>query len=187
MHRIAPRGRRGAATFVAAAVFGCAVVLMSTAHGADSTEKPAKGQHAETSAKAATEHRTTPNSEQQLVERRRERLRQLPAPPNPPEVDGPTYNPIDQFIVERWKEAPGTAEPQLCDDPTFLRRAYLDIIGLIPTPAETNRFLASTADRAKREKLVDQLLRTATTTRPTGLRFGRMPWLARTWRRRGAS
>ena len=32
------------------------------------------------------------------------------------------------------------------------------MIGVIPTPTEMNRFLASPANQAKREKLVDQLL-----------------------------
>jgi parvulin-like peptidyl-prolyl isomerase len=45
----------------------------------------------------------------------------------------------------------------LCDDATFLRRVYLDVIGVIPTATETNRFLASAANQAKREKLEDIL------------------------------
>jgi hypothetical protein len=45
----------------------------------------------------------------------------------------------------------------IVDDATFLRRAYLAVIGRIPTVAEAERFLA---DRAadKRTKLVDELL-----------------------------
>ncbi|HEV3138266.1 MAG TPA: DUF1549 domain-containing protein, partial [Pirellulales bacterium] len=76
----------------------------------------------------------------------------------PPEVDAAVFNPIDQFIAARWKTAPGNSDPQVCDDATFLRRVYLDLIGAIPTATEANRFLASPAGTAKRAKLVDQLL-----------------------------
>lgn len=44
-----------------------------------------------------------------------------------------------------------------CTDADFLRRAYLDVIGLLPTPQEARTFLAS-SDPRKREKLVDSLL-----------------------------
>ncbi|MEX0677054.1 MAG: DUF1553 domain-containing protein [Pirellulales bacterium] len=98
------------------------------------------------------------DSEQRLVERRAARFKELPPPPQPPAVDAPVYNPIDQFIAARWALAPGGAEPELCDDATFLRRAYLDVIGVIPTVVEANRFLASRGGREKRQSLVDQLL-----------------------------
>jgi hypothetical protein len=45
----------------------------------------------------------------------------------------------------------------ICDDETFLRRVYIDIIGILPTVEEYNRFVSS-KDPAKREKLVDELL-----------------------------
>ena len=45
----------------------------------------------------------------------------------------------------------------VCDDETFLRRVYIDIIGLLPTVEEYHRFVDS-KDPAKREKLVDELL-----------------------------
>src|SRR5262249_18617797 len=43
------------------------------------------------------------------------------------------------------------------DDPVFLRRAYLDLIGVLPTLEDAIRFLDST-DPAKRAKLIDALL-----------------------------
>ncbi|MFQ3651351.1 MAG: DUF1549 domain-containing protein, partial [Gemmataceae bacterium] len=46
---------------------------------------------------------------------------------------------------------------EVCDDETFLRRVYLDIIGLLPTVEEYHRFVGS-KDPAKRDKLVDELL-----------------------------
>ena len=45
----------------------------------------------------------------------------------------------------------------MCSDEVFLRRVYIDLIGLLPTPAEREKFLAD-ADPKKREKLVDALL-----------------------------
>ena len=45
----------------------------------------------------------------------------------------------------------------ICDDEVFLRRVYLDIVGLPPTVEEYNRFMAST-DPDKRAKLIDELL-----------------------------
>ncbi len=98
-----------------------------------------------------------PDSEQQLIRRRQARLTDLPPAPTPPEVDAPTVNPIDAFIADKWP-ADAAKTVKLCDDATFLRRVYLDLIGVIPTVAEANRFLASGANQAKREKLVDQLL-----------------------------
>lgn len=44
-----------------------------------------------------------------------------------------------------------------CDDITFVRRAYLDLIGTLPTPQEVDRFLADPST-GKRRKLVDRLL-----------------------------
>ncbi|MFI5457683.1 MAG: DUF1549 and DUF1553 domain-containing protein [Isosphaerales bacterium] len=43
------------------------------------------------------------------------------------------------------------------EDPIFLRRAFLDLIGALPTPEEVTRFLDST-DLNKRSKLIDALL-----------------------------
>ena len=62
-----------------------------------------------------------PDSEQQLEKRRQERLKQLPAPPAPPQVSAELTNPIDRFITSKWQDAEGNFEPQLCDDATFLR------------------------------------------------------------------
>ena len=45
----------------------------------------------------------------------------------------------------------------LCSDADFLRRAYLDIIGTLPTAAEAREFLAD-ASQNKRSALVDSLL-----------------------------
>ena len=55
--------------------------------------------------------------------------------------------------LQRRHEAPN----ELVDDATFLRRAYLNVVGRIPTLSETETFLAD-QDAQKRDKLCDQLL-----------------------------
>ncbi len=71
-------------------------------------------------------------------------------------VDVPRENPIDQAVfakLNRMRVSP--SEP--CTDSEFIRRAYLDVIGVLPTPAETESFLNNpSADR--RARLVDALL-----------------------------
>ena len=97
------------------------------------------------------------NPSENATLRRFLRLQQLPAAPPPPKVAGPVNNPIDVFITDKWSAAPKGPEPQLCDDATFVRRVYLDVIGMIPTADETARFCADAAPD-KRERLVDALL-----------------------------
>ncbi len=63
---------------------------------------------------------------------------------------------IDRLVLEKLQalQVPPSAR---CDDGTFIRRAFLDTIGTLPTVAETQAFLADTASD-KRDKLVDHLL-----------------------------
>ncbi len=135
---------------VVAAIF-CAAVCSWTLSGLCAAEKSAD-------ASITSPIAASPNSEQLLIERRASRLKQMPRQPRPPVADESSDNPIDRFIAASWKAAPAGAKPQPCDDATFLRRVYLDIIGVIPTATEANRFLASAASPTKREKLIDQLL-----------------------------
>jgi len=74
-------------------------------------------------------------------------------PPPPPPAAG---NPVDAFLETWWKEQ-GRTPPPVGDDRTFLRRVYLDLIGLLPDERQQNDFLS---DRRpdKRERLVGQLL-----------------------------
>ncbi len=65
-------------------------------------------------------------------------------------------NYVDALVHAKLKKlriGPST----VCDDETFLRRAHVDIIGVLPTPEEHAKFTAS-KDPKKREKLVDELL-----------------------------
>ncbi|MBI1247901.1 DUF1549 domain-containing protein [bacterium] len=76
-------------------------------------------------------------------------------PELPPVVDGRT-NPIDRILDAQMKEQNQPLLPPLSDE-TFLRRAYLDLIGLLPTPEERAKFLADKSPD-KRARLVRSLL-----------------------------
>ena len=68
----------------------------------------------------------------------------------------PGHNYIDTLVHAKLKKL--RIEPSgVCDDPTFVRRVYLDILGVLPTPDEYARFMVSTLPD-KRELLVDELL-----------------------------
>ncbi len=68
----------------------------------------------------------------------------------------PENNYIDTLVFNKLKKLRMTPSG-LCDDATFLRRVYLDIVGMVPTSDEARKFLDDT-DPKKREKLVDELL-----------------------------
>ena len=102
----------------------------------------------------------TPKAEAAFAARRAERIALLPPAPPVPSITTPTNNAIDAFIADAWaaddlREA--KSPPPLCDDSTFLRRVYLDLIGVIPTLAERDRFLSDAA-ADKRARLIDELL-----------------------------
>ncbi|HXT61226.1 MAG TPA: DUF1549 domain-containing protein, partial [Pirellulales bacterium] len=76
-------------------------------------------------------------------------------PELPPAVDG-RENPVDR-IIDAYLAERKLPRPQPADDGSFVRRAYLDLIGLLPTPEELQAFLD---DRGadKRSRLVRELL-----------------------------
>jgi hypothetical protein len=63
---------------------------------------------------------------------------------------------IDELAAAKFREL-GIEPSGLCSDATFLRRAFLDAIGEIPSVAETRDFIAS-KDPQKRAHMVDRLL-----------------------------
>ncbi len=63
---------------------------------------------------------------------------------------------IDDSVNEKLAALKLPPSPQ-CDDATFLRRAFLDTIGTLPTAEETRTFLVD-ASADKRDKLIDHLL-----------------------------
>lgn len=73
----------------------------------------------------------------------------------PPAIAGRT-NPVDR-IIDAYHREQGIAQPARCDDRSFIRRLYLDLVGLLPEPAQVEAFVAD-RDPAKRQRLVGQLL-----------------------------
>jgi hypothetical protein len=68
----------------------------------------------------------------------------------------PENNFIDGLVFKKLKKL-NIIPSELADDADYLRRVYLDVIGTLPTSAETRKFLADkSGDR--RSKLVDELL-----------------------------
>lgn len=65
-------------------------------------------------------------------------------------------NPIDAFLQKMWHEKGLKPAPE-ADRTTLLRRAYQDLIGIPPTPAEAEAFLNDQRPDAW-ERLVDRLL-----------------------------
>src|SRR5205807_7779830 len=68
----------------------------------------------------------------------------------------PRQNFIDGQVWDKLQQL-GITPSGPCSDTTFHRRAYLDVIGRLPTPEETRAFLADKA-ADKRAKLIDRLL-----------------------------
>jgi hypothetical protein len=68
----------------------------------------------------------------------------------------PRKNFIDGHAWDKLQRL-GILPSEPASDATFLRRAYLDVIGRLPTPDEARAFLASSAP-SKREELIDALL-----------------------------
>jgi hypothetical protein len=83
---------------------------------------------------------------------------QRPERPSVPGVKNFAWvrNPIDAFVAAVHEQKGVTPAPA-ADRATLLRRVYLDLIGLPPTPAELHAFLADPAPDAY-EKVVDRLL-----------------------------
>ncbi len=63
---------------------------------------------------------------------------------------------VDRLAAAKFREL-GISPAPLCDDATFLRRAFLDAIGGLPTVEEATAFLDS-KDPNKRNQLIDRLL-----------------------------
>jgi len=64
---------------------------------------------------------------------------------------------IDKLVLEKLKSLNLPPSPR-CSDEEFLRRAFLDAAGILPTAQETRDFLANKSPD-KRDKLIESLLR----------------------------
>lgn len=68
----------------------------------------------------------------------------------------PEHNYVDRHVFARL-QALRLQPAELCTDSEFLRRAYVDTIGVLPTVEETRRFLTDSGSD-KRARLIDALL-----------------------------
>jgi hypothetical protein len=61
----------------------------------------------------------------------------------------PANNDIDRLVLAQLREL-RIKPADLAPDHVFLRRAYLDALGVLPTPEETRAFLADSDTRSER-------------------------------------
>ncbi len=81
----------------------------------------------------------------------------------------PVNNFVDELVDAKLQQLQYLPSA-VADDSEFLRRVYLDIIGLLPSVEETNAFLANTHAH-KRQVLIDQLLE-----RPEHAKYWALKW-----------
>src|SRR5207248_9668597 len=81
----------------------------------------------------------------------------------------PEANYIDHHVFAKLRALRMHPSP-LCSESVFLRRAYLDVLGILPTAEEAREFLADTRTD-KRGRLVDALLQ-----RPEFADFWALKW-----------
>jgi len=114
--------------------------------------------------KAYIEHGRFPKEDVDAAQLAREKLRisdkarnwwsfRKPVKPAVPAFDG---SPIDAFISAKLSEKGWRIQPE-ADKRTLLRRVFLGLTGLPPTPAELHAFLADSSPGAY-ERVVDRLL-----------------------------
>src|SRR5512143_678100 len=72
-----------------------------------------------------------------------------------PAVLGPRTK-IDELVLNRLKRL-NLQPANICSDAVFVRRAYLDVIGTLPTAQEARDFLSG-QDPNKRAALINQVL-----------------------------
>ncbi|MEX0937927.1 MAG: DUF1549 domain-containing protein [Pirellulales bacterium] len=83
--------------------------------------------------------------------------------------DPPAGNYIDELVHQKLRQLKYLPS-ELCTDEEFLRRVYLDLIGVLPTVIETKAFLEEDSTD-KRGKLIDALL-----DRPEHAQFWALKW-----------
>ena len=79
-----------------------------------------------------------------------------PRQPVLPQAKGGRTHPIDR-VLDGWLAEKGASTPAVATDATFLRRASLDLVGILPSAEETQAFAAD-ARPDKRQALVRSLL-----------------------------
>ncbi len=71
-------------------------------------------------------------------------------------ADAPKRNFVDELVISKLQSL-NLKPSSRCDDSTFIRRAFLDTIGVLPTVEEVQEFIASDVPD-KRDQLIDALL-----------------------------
>jgi len=97
------------------------------------------------------------------------RLAFIPARPNFQWSAPRERNDIDRHVFAKLRSLRINPSAS-CTDAVFVRRAFLDLLGLLPTPEEAREFLADER-KDKRARLVDQLLE-----RPEFADFWALKW-----------
>jgi hypothetical protein len=80
------------------------------------------------------------------------------SPANPYELAGPAkpQTQVDKLVFQKLQTL-GIRPAPICSDAVFVRRAYLDLIGTLPTGYEAREFILN-KNPAKRSGLIDKLL-----------------------------
>jgi hypothetical protein len=97
------------------------------------------------------------------------RLTFVPARPDFVWQNPPEHNYIDRHVFAKLRLLRMNPS-DLADDHVFLRRVYLDLLGILPTAEEARSFVADTASD-KRSRLIDELLQ-----RPEFAEFWALKW-----------
>jgi hypothetical protein len=84
------------------------------------------------------------------------RLAFVPARPDFAWENAPVQNYVDEHVFAKLRTLRMNPS-ELCSDELFLRRAYLDVLGILPTAEAAQAFVADPHSN-KRERLIDQLL-----------------------------
>jgi hypothetical protein len=84
------------------------------------------------------------------------RLTHLVEVPGFVKADVPQDNVIDRAVFNKLNQM-RIRPSELCSDREFIRRAYLDVLGVLPTPEQVNDFLAAPAE-ARRDRVIDGLV-----------------------------
>jgi hypothetical protein len=83
----------------------------------------------------------------------------------------PAHNYVDELVNKKLQRIQ-VLPSELCSDADFLRRVYLDLLGIPPTPEEVRAFLADGREtQLKRREVIDKLL-----DRPEYVDFWTLRW-----------
>lgn len=97
------------------------------------------------------------------------RIAFVPARPGFAWANPPAQNYIDEHLFAKLRRL--RMNPSgLCSDSVFIRRAYLDLLGLLPTADEARTFVADSSS-SKRARLIDRLME-----RPEFADFWALKW-----------